>query len=366
MQNLGWIIALVIIVILLISVLLFLKSKVFGALPEEGRYSSSPNYKNGAFRNLEVTQMMVHSTNMNLLGALWKFLNKPKDTEPPRALPLVKTDLKNLNYDAPAIVWFGHSSYIISYKGINILVDPVFSGRVSPVPVAGKAFKGTNYYQVEHMPEIDILILTHDHYDHLDYKTIIELHPKVKKIYTSLGVSPHLLMWGVDAREINEMDWNYSENVSDNIKLTALTSRHFSGRQFTRNQSLWNSFALEFFGYKIYLGGDSGYGKHFKEIISKHGPFDLALIECAQYGEGWPYIHMTPEQSLQAAMDINTKVLFPVHWAKFALALHPWDEPIKRLLAANINNEVEITTPMIGEVVVMNKELPKSKWWERV
>ena len=112
----GWIIALVIIVILIVSVLLFLKSNVFGALPEEGKYSSSPNYKNGAFRNLEVTQMMVHSTNMNMLGALWKFLNKPKNTEPPRALPLVKTDLKNLNYDAPAIVWFGHSSYLISFK----------------------------------------------------------------------------------------------------------------------------------------------------------------------------------------------------------------------------------------------------------
>lgn len=362
----GWFIALGVIVVLVVSVLLFLKSKVFGALPEEGKYSSSPNYKNGAFRNLEVTQMMVHSTNMNLLGALWKFLNKPKYTAPPRALPSVQTDLKNLNFDAPAVVWFGHSSYLISFKGINILVDPVFSGRVSPVPIAGKAFKGANEYQVEHMPDIDILILTHDHYDHLDYKTITALHPKVKKIYTSLGVSPHLLKWGVDARNITEMDWNYSENISKDIKLTSLTGRHFSGRQFKRNQSLWNSFALEFFGYKIFVGGDSGYGKHFKEIISKYGPFDIAMIEIAQYGDGWPYIHMTPEQGFQAAIDIDTKVLLPVHWGKFALAMHPWDEPINRLLAANKNSEVEITTPMIGEVVVMNRELPKSKWWERV
>lgn len=359
-----WIIALGVIVLLSLSVYLFLKSKVFGALPDEGRYSSSPNYKNGEFKNLEETPTMTDSSSM--FSALWKFLNKPENTEPPKPLPSIKTDLKNLNYDAPAIVWFGHSSYLISYKGVNILVDPVFSGRASPIPIGGKAFEGTNDYQVEDMPEIDILIITHDHYDHLDYETITKLHPKVKKIYTSLGVSAHLLMWGVPQGKINEMDWNYSENVSENIKLTALTSRHFSGRQFKRNQSLWNSFALEFFGYKFYLGGDSGYGKHFKEIISNHGPFDIAMLEIAQYGEGWPYIHMTPEQSHQAAIEINTKVLFPVHWGKFALALHPWDEPIKRLLATNKNSEVEITTPMIGEVVVLKKELPKSKWWESI
>lgn len=360
-----WIIVLAVIIILVISVLLFLKSKVFGALPEEGKYASSPNYYSGAFRNLEVTPMMIDKK-MSMAEALWKFLNKPKNTEPPRPLPILKSDLKNLNYNSPAIVWFGHSSYLISYKGINILVDPVFSGRTSPVPIGGKAFEGTNYYQVEHMPDIDILILTHDHYDHLDYKTVLKLHPRVKKIYTSLGVSPHLLMWGVDANKITELDWNDSKTISENIKLTALTSRHFSGRQFKRNQSIWSSFVLELFGYKMYLGGDSGYGKHFKEVIAQYGPFDIAMIECAQYGEGWPYIHMTPEQCYQAALDIKTKLLLPVHWGKFALALHPWDEPMKRLFEVNKNNELNITTPMIGEIVVMDKELPKNKWWERV
>lgn len=362
----AWFIFFGIIILIVISVLLFLKSAVFGALPPEGRYSASPNYKNGAFRNLEVTQMMVHSNNMTLLGALWKFLNKPEDTSPQKALPTIKTDLKKLDYDAPAIVWFGHSSYLISYKKVNVLVDPVFSGRVSPVPVGGKAFKGADVYNVDDMPDIDILVLTHDHYDHLDYKTIKKLHPRVKKIITSLGVSYHLRRWGVDENKIIETDWNDTVKISDDIKFTALTGRHFSGRQFKRNQTLWNSFVMNFFGYRFYLGGDSGYGKHFKEIIFKYGPFDIALIECAQYGEGWPLIHMTPEQCLQAAIDINTKVLLPVHWAKFALALHPWDEPIDRLLKANENVKMEITTPRIGEVVVMNKDLPKSKWWETI
>ena len=360
----GWFIALGILVVLALSAFLFLKSERFGALPEEGKYSSSPNYKNGEFKNLEETQMMVDSSSM--LSNILKFLNKPENTTPPKPLPSIKTDLRNLNYDTPAIVWFGHSAYLISYKGINILVDPVFSGRVSPVPITGKAFDGTNDYQTEDMPDIDILIITHDHYDHLDMETIEKLHPRVKMIYTALGVSPHLLMWGVPQEKITEMDWNDSKNISDSIKLTALTSRHFSGRQFTRNQSLWNSFALEFFGYKFYLGGDSGYGKHFKEVISKYGPFDMAMLEIAQYGEGWPYIHMTPEQSLKTALEINTKVLFPVHWGKFSLSLHPWDEPIKRLLEANKDSQVEITTPIIGEVVVMNKELPNKKWWEKI
>jgi len=361
---LGWYITLGILVVLAVSVLLFLKADRFGALPEEGKYSSSPNYKDGEFRNLEQTSMMTDSTSM--FSAVLKFLNKPENTEPPKPLPSIKTNLKNLNYDAPAMVWFGHSSYLISYKGVNILVDPVFSGRVSPVPVAGKAFDGTNEYQAEDMPDIDVLIITHDHYDHLDMETIEKLHPRVKMIYTSLGVAPHLLKWGVPAEKITEMDWNDSKNISDSIKLTALTSRHFSGRQFTRNQSLWSSFALEFFGYKFYIGGDSGYGKHFKEVISQHGPFDIAMIEIAQYGDGWPYIHMTPEQAHKSAIEINAKVLLPVHWGKFALAFHPWDEPIKRLLTANESNALNITTPEIGEVIVLNKELPKSKWWEKI
>ena len=220
----------------------------------------------------------------------------------------------------------------------------------------------TNAYD---MPAIDYLILTHDHYDHLDYKTISQMKSKIKTIYCPLGVSSHLICWGIDESIITELDWWEGSSPEKDIAITAAPARHFSGR-VNRFKTLWCSFILQADDYKLYLGGDSGYDAHFKAIGERYGPFDIAILESGQYNDEWPLIHMLPEQTVQAAIDLKARLLLPVHWGKFSLALHPWTEPIERLTKAAESAGVSVTTPMIGEPLSLNTTIPKSKWWQKV
>ncbi len=342
----------------------FLTQAVFGRLPTGTRLEriqQSPNYKEGKFLNLEHTPDFAPG--ISTWDAAKSFLNKPNNTEPKSNIPSVQTDLKKLDPTLPQVIWFGHSSYLLQTDGLKFLIDPVFSGSASPISLFAKSFKGTDVYKTSDFPFIDVLVLTHDHYDHLDYKTILELKGNFGKIVTSLGVGAHLNHWGIADSQIIELDWNESANLGAHISLTALPARHFSGRKFTRAQSIWSSFALKTPTRKIYLGGDSGFGKHFKEIGEQHGPFDFALLECGQYNDMWPNIHMRPEEVIYAAQDLRAEILMPVHYGKFSLALHPWNEPIKRVTAAAKAAQQKITTPLIGQPVVFGYFYPDSAWW---
>jgi L-ascorbate metabolism protein UlaG (beta-lactamase superfamily) len=336
--------------------------KTLGKNPPKEAITPSPNYKKGAFENLNPTEVTLKETSM--IKMLREYRNRPKNTVPNKPIPYIKTDLTSLSADKPSIVWFGHSSYLIKSKETTVLVDPVFNGYASPFPFFAKAFKGADGYGVTDFDSIDVLVITHDHYDHLDYATIKAIHPKVKHIVTSLGVGNHLVYWGVPKEKITELDWWDSKVLDSKLKFTAAPARHFSGRSFKRGQTLWGSFVLNIHDHQIYIGADSGYDNHFKTIGERFGGFDFALLECGQYGKNWPYIHMMPEQTLQAAIDINTKVLMPVHWAKFTLALHPWNEPIQRLIAVKDKFTGDITTPKIGETVVVGNYHPNEVWWE--
>lgn len=327
--------------------------KVFGKTPSGERLKRverSPNYRNGVFQNLEHTPVMRESASYPKL--MQKFFNRPKDVRPNQPVASVRTDLKTMSDDLQ-IVWFGHSSYLVHFKGINILVDPVFSGHASPVKFFGSSFPGSDVYSVEDMPNINILILTHDHYDHLDHKTILQLKTKTRHVYAALGVGAHLEFWGYEPEMISEFDWNEGEKISDKISITAMPARHFSGRLFTRGKTLWTAFVLELFGKRIFIGGDSGYGTHFKTIGEKFGPFDVALLECGQYGDDWPFIHMKPEETVQAAFDLKATRFIPVHWGKFALAMHPWTEPIKRVVKEAREKDMPISVPKIGEPILV-------------
>lgn len=333
------------------------------------RIQGSPNYKNGVFENLVPTPVTVAGA--SFFKMLREYRNRPADTVPGRPLPSVRTDLRALSSDHPVIVWFGHSSYLIKVRGFHILVDPVFSGNASPVSFFARAFPGSDVYQAEDMPVIDLVLLTHDHYDHLDYKTILKLIPKARHFYTSAGVGAHLEYWGCDPSKITELDWwetvaidGTGRGIEKAITLTAAPARHFSGRGIKRGGTLWSSFVLNIDKYNLFLGGDSGYERHFGEIGERFGPFDMAILECGQYGKNWPFIHMLPEQTVQAAKDLRAKYLLPVHWGKFTLALHPWDEPIRRVTAAALKEGMPVTTPMIGEPVVLDSVYPDKKWWE--
>ncbi|RAL55820.1 MBL fold metallo-hydrolase, partial [Candidatus Gracilibacteria bacterium GN02-872] len=247
------------------------------------------------------------------------------------------------------------------------LIDPVFSNRASPVPGFNKPFAGTNIYKAEEMPEIDFLIITHDHYDHLDYETILKLKPKIKKVFTPLGVGGHFERWGYDMAIVSEKDWGEEEIIGENSKITFTTSRHFSGRSFNRNNTLWGSYVLEINGKKIFIGGDSGYGKHFKEIGEKYGPFDFAFLENGQYNESWPEHHSMPEQVVQEAKELNTKNMIPVHSGKFRLSNHKWYEPLEKISELSKTESYNLLTPMIGEKVDLDaKEFKFEKWWKKV
>ena len=355
--------AIVIIAVFFLIVYAFMQQKIFGKNPDAKateKIKNSANYKNGAFQNLSHTEVMRKGASYPKM--IKDFLNKPKDTTPQQRIPSIKTDLKNLDDKEPVIVWFGHSSYLIKHKGITVLVDPVFSGHASPFSFSVKTFPGSDIYKPADMPDIDMLIITHDHFDHLDYKTVVALQPKANHIYTSLGVVSHLRFWGIPAEKITEFDWWDTQKIIGNIQLTAAPARHFSGRTFSRGKTLWSSFILELNGYRIYIGGDSGYDSHFKTIGEKFGSFDIAILECGQYGKDWPLIHMMPEEVVQAAKDLKAELLLPVHWAKFSLSLHAWNEPIERVVKAAADLDQLITTPMIGEPFALNKLLTENKW----
>lgn len=344
---------------------LFLRTGPFGTDPAGARLDRirhSPHYRDGQFQNLTPTAVMREDASYRTM--LLDYVRKSPANVPTTPLPTVKTNLNVLPGEQPTVVWFGHSSYLIKSREITVLVDPVFSGYASPVSFFGKAFPGTNVYSTADMPPIDLLVLSHDHYDHLDYETIIQLIPKVKLFCTALGVGAHLERWGVPADRIVEFDWNESRDVAPDIRLTAVPARHFSGRALARGRTLWTAFVLKLPGYTLFLGGDSGYGDHFRQIGEQYGPFDLALLECGQYGRDWPTIHMFPEEVAQAAVDLRAKTVLPVHWAKFALAYHAWNEPIERLMKRADEMHVPLTTPRIGEPVVIGRaDQPRAAWW---
>jgi L-ascorbate metabolism protein UlaG (beta-lactamase superfamily) len=358
----------VLVVLLTFTGFLFMQQKSFGRLPRgqrQQRIEQSPNYREGSFKNLSETPMLVEGG--SYFTIMREFFKDKPGRYPQSAIPVVKTDLHPLDAEQPTLIWFGHSSYLILIQGKRILVDPVFSDRPSPVQYLGtKSFPGTRAYSPDDFPEIDLVLLTHDHYDHLDYTSISTLRSKVKKFYAPLGVGEHLEYWGIAAASITEFDWWESAEAFDSMQITATPARHFSGRGFTRNKSLWTSYVLKTKAHSIFIGGDSGYDATFKAIGEKHGPFDLAILECGQYDRQWPYIHMMPEETVQASVDLKASVLMPVHWGKFVLSNHAWKDPIERARKHAAALNVRTTTPRIGEPVLLGESLPDSAWWNSI
>lgn len=339
--------------------------KVFGKTPEGQRLERiirSENYKFGSFQNLAETVMdFTPGTAYDTLKQRYNNIDKA----PKKPIPTIKTDLAALATETPSVVWFGHSSYIVKVNGLTILVDPVFGNQASPIPGVVSSYAHTHKYGLADMPEvIDVLLITHDHYDHLDYGTVAKLKGKVKNVVTSLGVGAHFEYWGYNPAIINELDWWQSVELPNGLKFTAAPGRHFSGRSLKRNQSLWSGFALDTGSHKLYLGGDSGYGSHFAKIGEHFGGFDLAILECGQYNVNWHAIHMMPEETVQASLDLQSKLLLPVHWGKFTLSVHPWYEPVTRAVEAAKNLNATIATPQIGEPLTLGNSHDNKVWWQ--
>lgn len=317
------------------------------------------NYKDGAFQNYtERLDSIKHNRFLFLKS-------RPESIRPSVGLPWLKTDLKKLQANAPTVVWFGHSSLLIKTSQGNILIDPVLGGYAGPMPGLVTAFKGTTHYNAEDMPNIDVLIISHDHYDHMDYRTLKKLKNKIKMAIVPRGLGSNLAYWGFDRKKIIELNWQQSATLPGGLKITATPAQHKSNRTYSStNKTLWASYVIQTNQYKIFYSGDSGYGPHFKQIGDQYGPFDLALLECGQYSPNWPWTHLWLGQSAQAAVDLKARLLQPVHWGKFVESDHPWNEPIEKLLPAAEKLGVRLNIPRIGEPYVLGNT-PKTKvWWD--
>lgn len=350
-----------------IAGLLYLRQDKFGRLPEGDRLArigGSANYRDGQFHN-QVPIVRIVTGNSGLSAWIEFLFNKKSDTVPPAPVPAVKTDLKALGKDRDVVVWLGHSSYFVRMGGKTLLVDPVFSANASPVPLTTRAFDGTSIYTADDMPPIDILLISHDHWDHLDHDTLTALRPRIGKVVTGLGVGEHLARWGFPEGMVREADWGDAVDCGDGLTVHVLTARHFSGRMLQRNRTLWASFAIETRERRIYYSGGSGYGPHFKAIGETFGGFDLVLLDSGQYDPSWPDVHMTPEQAARAAQDLGARAALPSHAGKFSISYHAWDDPFVRFAAASAGKPYRLATPRIGEVVDLADDGQRfTAWWE--
>ncbi len=342
------------------------------------RIQAQPNFKDGTLHNLEPTDMNMPATTM--LKVMWTMLRGADGREPARALPVEPFDREaweRIPDDEVGIAWFGHSCVLLKIDGLTFLTDPVFGERASTFTFAGpKRFAYTEHMRVSMLPLIDVVLLSHDHYDHLCYETIHDLivlrmsgaahdRPKRKlRFIAALGVGAHLEKWGVDPARITELAW-WEEAQVGPVKVTLTPTRHFTGRSLTnRFSTLWGAFVLQGTTKRLYFGADSGYSASFKEVGSRFGPFDLALLECGAYSEFWPQIHMFPEETAQAALDLKARVLMPIHWGKFALGLHPWKESIERITRVPEGSRPSLLTPRIGRIVTGIDPARSERWWE--
>lgn len=360
------VIATVFVVLLVTGASVILNRPEFGKAPSGAtlkRVKNSPHYRNGAFQNLNETPQFAENT--GVARVFWTFFTDlTPDKTPKEAFHFEKTDLHALSPKENVLIWMGHSSYFIQLDGKKILVDPVFSGHAGPFSFMNKSFEGTDIYNTDDIPEIDFLIITHDHWDHLDHKTVKNLFPKTKKVITGLGTGSHLEYWGLPPQKLIELDWYEKAESSDGFTIHAEPARHFSGRGLKRNGTLWVSFILKSLTQTIYIGGDSGYDDHFKDIGKRHGSVDLAILEAGQYNKDWPYIHMLPGEQLKATKDLNAKRLLPVHNSKFSLAKHPWYEPMKETVKRNTDS-LRVLFPKIGQKLDWNDDsVVFEHWWK--
>lgn len=328
-------------------------------------FAQYPNFEGKEFHNLYPitdTLLCVDSTRAPLEKKIRKYSKRPKLSQP---MPSVKTDLKAAVYDKPTITWLGHSTYLVQSKEITILVDPFLSDFASPLWYINRSIPGSHVFKVKDLPKIDLILITHEHYDHFDYKTMRKLRKKHIPTIVPIGVGTLLKHWGWKSADYQEVYWGDTISIRPDIKITSTPSQHWSGRWVRmKRRMLWTSYVLDIDGYRLFLSGDGGYNKHFKDIGDAYGPFDLAILENGHYNPEWPLNHSFPEQTRHTAQDVQARMVLPVHWGKLAPAYHAWNDPIKELLEHLDELEIPATVPMIGQPYTIGEDPLREVWWD--
>ncbi len=324
------------------------------------RISTSTQWDDGIFVNIIPTS----TASMSDVWAMLEEMVNSVNTSPEDSLEVLfganKQDVDSLTY----VTWYGHSAFLFEFSGKRILIDPMLGDYAAPLSFGSKRYPYKKAIPIEEIKNIDAVIISHDHYDHLDYPTIKKIKDEVGHWYTALGVGSHLKRWEIEPEKITEMDW-WEETELDGVRLVSCPARHFSGRGlFNQSTTLWASWIIETPNQKLYFSGDGGYGSHFKEIGEKYGPFDFAMMECGQYNEMWSEIHMMPEESVIAGQELNAALLMPIHWGAFALAMHEWTDPIERFKNEALRLKVDMVHPMIGERFALETDRPVKEWWK--
>ncbi|MFN8393714.1 MAG: MBL fold metallo-hydrolase [Bacteroidia bacterium] len=329
------------------------------------QYAQSPNWREGKFQNLEHTEM-----SMSLLKVpriLFKQLKSRNDKAPKVPLPIIPLDLPAFlaPSDRAKFVWYGHSVMLMRMMGKTLLIDPMLGPNAAPIaPFPIKRFSDNTLELIDGLPEIDLMLITHDHYDHLDHPSIMKLMPKVKRYFVALGVKRHLVRWGIAAELVTEFDW-WENRSFEGIDIHFTPTRHFSGRGLRdRMMGLWGGWVFKSPNESIWFSGDGGYGKHFKEVGERLGPFDFAMMECGQYNDEWRPIHLFPDEAVQAALDAGARKAMPVHWAGFSLSFqHSWYQPAEEFEQTADQKGLPIHFPRLGEIFTADAG-SASHWWD--
>jgi L-ascorbate metabolism protein UlaG (beta-lactamase superfamily) len=331
-------------------------------------YQHSNNYVDGKFINEDPAELVINSSDDSSTND--DHASEAKDRNPAGPIPVSAIDWNKIKSENDSLTWFGHSAFLLSIDNKKLLIDPMLSPIASPVSFVGvKRYKYNEDimpHLIDKMPPIDAVFITHDHYDHLDYQSVVKLNSKASHFFVPLGVSAHLVRWGIPKEKITELNW-WEETEYKGLTVALTPARHFSRRDpFNIDTTLWGGWAILGNKTRLYTSGDTGYGTHFKGIGKEYGPFDITLIEGAQYDQSWPDIHMVPEQSIQANLDVNGKTMMLMHWGAFTLANHGWNEPIERALKEAKKRGINIIAPEIGETVLLDSDLhiPSTSWWD--
>ncbi|WP_224994527.1 MBL fold metallo-hydrolase [Cesiribacter sp. SM1] len=363
MKKLGKVVLGILIFVALLLVVTFMVRylhKPFGRPPQAETFQHLPYYQDGKFLNPVETPMLKITESWPVMK---RYMARDVEKAPASNYRFTEQPLAGNSTAGIQLNWLGHAGVLIRAGNTYLLTDPVLIERASPFPFVGPARFFPSPIAPEALPELEGVIISHDHYDHLGYETLMAIQHKVKHFFVPLGVGETLRYWGIPDNKIVEMDW-WQAYEGNGFKITAAPARHFSGRFLSQNNTFWASYAIELGGQKIYFAGDSGYFNGYREIGQRLGPFDLSLMPIGAYDLAWANIHLNPQEAVQAQQEVQGGILLPTHWGTFDLALHSWYEPMELLIKETKQAGITLLAPKPGEWVTPAAET-NAEWWQQ-